>query len=326
MSARRALITGITGQDGSYLADFLLERGYEVHGLVRRSPAERLERIDHIRHLVRLHEGDLLDSDSLTAALRAAQPDEVYNLATPRMSERTPVLTAEVGGVGVVRLLEAVRSVAPEARLFHASCGEMFGHAAEEPQTERTPLHPRSVYAGAKAFAHAVVAGYRDTHGLHASSGILFSHESPRSGLHRVMHHITWHAAAIKLGMTSTLPLSGLETERDWGFALDYVRAMWLMLQQDAPEDFVIATGTAHSARACLDLAFDHAGLTVADHVQAVATTGSEPSGHLVGDASKAQHVLGWQPEVGFEDLVRMMVEADLALLRFDPRARRSGR
>jgi GDPmannose 4,6-dehydratase len=202
----------------------------------------------------------------------------------------------------------------------------MFGHAAEEPQTERTPLHPRSVYAGAKAFAHAVVAGYRDTHGLHASSGILFSHESPRSGLHRVMHHITWHAAAIKLGMTSTLPLSGLETERDWGFALDYVRAMWLMLQQDAPEDFVIATGTAHSARACLDLAFDHAGLTVADHVQAVATTGSEPSGHLVGDASKAQHVLGWQPEVGFEDLVRMMVEADLALLRFDPRARRSGR
>ena len=318
----RALITGITGQDGSYLAEFLLERGYEVHGLVRRSPAERLERIEHIGEKLRLHRGDLLDEASLRGALRAAAPDEIYNLAAVTEAPATwsaPVLAAEVNGLGATRLLEAVRDVCPQARFFQGSCAEIFGRAAEAPQTERTPLHPGSPGAAAKAYAHAMTGAYRETHGLHASSGILYNHTSPRRGVQFVTRRITWHAAAIKLGLPVRLRLGDLEAERDWGFAIDYVHAMWLVLQQDEPEDFVIASGTAHSVREWLEVAFDHAGLSVQEHVE----TGTSPprpgeSEHLVGDASKAKQVLGWAPDVGFEDLVRLMVEADYALLRHE--------
>ena len=320
MSARRALITGITGQDGSYLADFLLEQGYEVHGMVRRSSTEKFDRIEHIRHRVKLHQGDLLDHRSLVDALRASQPDEIYNLAAMSYVAASwvqPTLTAEFTGTGVTRLLEAMREVCPEARFYQASSSEMFGKVLEVPQTERTPFYPRSPYGVAKAYGHFITVNYRESYGLHATSGILFNHESPRRGLEFVTRKITWHAAAIKLGLTDKLSLGNLDAERDWGFALDYVRAMWLMLQQDVAEDFVIATGTAHSVRDCLQVAFDHAGLSIDSHLEL------DPSlvrpaevEHLIGDASKAKRILGWEPDVTFEELIRMMVDADHALLR----------
>ena len=326
MSVRRALITGITGQDGSYLAEFLLEQGYEVHGMVRRSSTEKFERVEHIRDRLVLHQGDLLDQRSLVDALRAARPDEIYNLAAMSYVAASwvqPTLTAEFSGVGVTRLLEAMREACPQARFYQASSSEMFGKVREVPQTELTPFYPRSPYGVAKAYGHFITVNYRESYGLHATSGILFNHESPRRGLEFVTRKITWHAAAIKLGRKTKLELGNLDAERDWGFAGDYVRAMWKMLQQDQPEDYVVATGVGHSVRDCLQIAFDHAGLSIDDHV--VIDPGlMRPAEveHLIGDASKAKRVLEWEPEVSFEALIRMMVEADHALLTHEVSAR----
>jgi GDPmannose 4,6-dehydratase len=320
VSVRRALITGITGQDGSHLAEFLLEQGYEVHGMVRRSSTEKFERIEHIRDRLTFHQGDLLDQRSLVDTLRASTPDEVYNLAAMSYVAASwvqPTLTADFSGVGVTRLLEAVREVCPEARFYQASSSEMFGKVREVPQNEATPFYPRSPYGVAKAYGHFITVNYRESYGLHASSGICFNHEGPRRGLEFVTRKITWHAAAIKLGLASKLRLGNLDAERDWGYAGDYVRAMWLMLQQDQPGDYVIATGQAHSVRDCVRVAFDHAGIPVGDSV-IIDPTLLRPAEveHLVGDAGKARRVLGWEPRVGFEELIRMMVDADLALLK----------
>jgi GDPmannose 4,6-dehydratase len=316
----RALITGITGQDGSYLAEFLLDRGYEVHGMVRRASTEKFDRIEHIRERMTLHQGDLLDHRSLVDALRAAKPDEIYNLAAMSfvaVSWIQPTLTAEFTGVGVTRMLEAMREASPEARFYQASSSEMFGKVREVPQTEKTPFYPRSPYGVAKVYGHHITVNYRESYGLHASSGILFNHESPRRGLEFVTRKISWHAAAIKRGLASELRLGNLDAERDWGFAGDYVRAMWLMLQQDEPDDYVIATGVAHSVRHCVEVAFEHAGVSIDDHV-VIDPSFLRPAEveHLIGDASKARSVLGWEPEVSFEELIRTMVDADLALLR----------
>ncbi len=265
MNGRRsALITGVTGQDGSYLAELLLEKGYEVHGMVRRASTEKFERIEHLRERITLHQGDLLDQRSLVDALRASKPDEIYNLAAMSfvaVSWIQPTLTAEFTGVGVTRMLEAMREVCPEARFYQASSSEMFGKVLEVPQTETTPFYPRSPYGVAKAYGHFITVNYRESYNLHATSGILFNHESPRRGLEFVTRKITWHAAAIKHGLTRELRLGNLDAERDWGYAKDYVEAMWLMLQRDEPEDYVIATGEAHSVRECCEVAFDEAGL-----------------------------------------------------------------
>ena len=319
MPARRALITGITGQDGSYLADLLLEQGYDVHGMVRRSSAERFERIEHIRDRVTLHQGDLLDDRSLVDTLRAAKPDEIYNLAAMSyvgVSWVQPTLTAEFSGVGVTRMLEAMREACPEARFYQASSSEMFGNVREVPQTELTPFYPRSPYGVAKVYGHFITVNYRESYGLHCASGILFNHESPRRGREFVTRKITWHAAAIRLGLADKLRLGKLDAERDWGYAGDYVRAMWLMLQRDNAEDFVIATGIAHSVRDCVEIAFDQAGIAVAGNVELDASL-LRPAEveQLVGDASKARRILGWEPRVNFEQLIRMMVDADLELL-----------
>jgi GDPmannose 4,6-dehydratase len=323
---KRALITGITGQDGSYLAEWLLEQGYEVHGMVRRSSTEKFDRIEHVRNQVSLHQGDLLDQRSLVDTLRAARPDEIYNLAAMSFVAASwvqPTLTAEFSGVGVTRLLEAMREASPEARFYQASSSEMFGKVLEVPQSEKTPFYPRSPYGVAKCYGHFITVNYRESYGLHATSGLLFNHESPRRGLEFVTRKITWHAAAIKLGIHAELRLGNLDAERDWGFAGDYVRAMWLMLQQDVPQDFVIATGVAHSVRDCLEIAFDHAGLAIDDHVR-IDESLRRPADveHLIGDASKAKRILGWEPEIDFEQLIRMMVDADLALLGRDAAAR----
>jgi GDPmannose 4,6-dehydratase len=319
VTGRRALITGITGQDGSYLAELLLGEGYEVHGMVRRSSTERFDRIEHIRERLRLHQGDLLDQRSLVDALRAARPDEIYNLAAMSYVAASwvqPTLTAEFSGTGVTRLLEAMREACPEARFYQASSSEMFGKVREAPQTELTPFYPRSPYGVAKVYGHFITVNYRESYGLHATSGILFNHESPRRGLEFVTRKITWHAAAIKLGLRTELVLGNLSAERDWGFAGDYVRAMWLMLQQDEPSDYVVASGVTHSVRQCLEIAFDHAGVSIEDHV-AIDPALLRPAEveHLIGDASKAQRTLGWNAEVSFEPLIRMMVDADCELL-----------
>jgi GDPmannose 4,6-dehydratase len=328
MSRGSALITGITGQDGSYLAEFLLEEGYDVHGMVRRSSTEKFERIEHIRDRVTLHQGDLLDHRSLVDTLRAAQPEEIYNLAAMSyvaVSWVQPTLTAEFSGTGVTRLLEAMRVVCPEARFYQASSSEMFGKVLEVPQNERTPFYPRSPYGVAKVYGHFITVNYRESYELHCTSGILFNHESPRRGREFVTRKITWHAAAIKLGLDVKLTLGNLEAERDWGFAGDYVRAMWLMLQQDQPEDFVIATGTAHSVRDCLEIAFDQAGIAIDDRVE-VDPSLLRPAEveHLVGDASKAKQILGWEPQTSFEQLIRMMVDSDLELLTHELGSRRT--
>jgi GDPmannose 4,6-dehydratase len=316
----RALITGITGQDGSYLADLLLEKGYEVHGMVRRSSTERFERLEHLRDRLTLHQADLLDQRSLVDAMRAARPTEVYNLAAMSfvaVSWIQPTLTAEFTGVGVTRMLEAMREVCPQARFYQASSSEMFGKVREVPQNELTPFYPRSPYGVAKAYGHFITVNYRESYGLHATSGILFNHESPRRGLEFVTRKITWHAAAIKLGLAEKLHLGNLDAERDWGYAQDYVEAMWLMLQRDEPQDYVIATGVAHSVRECLEIAFDQAGLQTDEHV-VIDDALKRPAevDHLIGDASKAKRDLGWEPKTSFEELIRLMVDADLRLLQ----------
>ena len=315
----RALITGITGQDGSYLADLLLEKGYEVHGMVRRASTEKFDRIEHLRDRITLHQGDLLDQRSLVDTLRAARPDEVYNLAAMSfvaVSWTQPTLTAEFTGVGVTRMLEAVREVCPGTRFYQASSSEMFGKVRETPQTESTPFYPRSPYGVAKVYGHHITVNYRESYDLFACSGILFNHESERRGLEFVTRKITWHAAAIKHGLRDTLTLGNLDARRDWGYAKDYVEAMWLMLQQDRPDDFVIATGETNTVRRCVEIAFDEAGLDWAGRVQ-IDDSLKRPAevDLLVGDASKAERELGWRPRTSFEELIRLMVRSDLALL-----------
>ncbi len=315
-----ARITGITGQDGSYLAELLLEKGYEVHGMVRRASTEKFDRIEHLRDRLILHQADLLDQRSLVDALRAAKPDEVYNLAAMSfvaVSWIQPTLTAEFTGVGVTRMLEALREASPEARFYQASSSEMFGKVRQVPQTEETPFYPRSPYGGATAYGHHITVNYRESYDLHATSGILFNHESPRRGLEFVTRKISWHAAAIKLGLLKELTLGNVDAERDWGYALDYVEAMWLMLQQDDPQDFVIATGQAHSVRDCVNIAFEHVGLDPAEYVKTdEALMRPAEVDHLIGDYGKAKRVLGWEPRTSFEELIKLMVDADLELLR----------
>ena len=317
--APTAFITGITGQDGSYLAELLLERGYAVHGMVRRSSVERFDRIEHLRERLTLHQGDLLDQRSLVDALRASRPAEIYNLAAMSfvaVSWVQPTLTAEFSGIGVTRLLEAMREVCPEAAFYQASSSEMFGKVREVPQTELTPFYPRSPYGVAKAYGHFITVNYRESYNLRATSGILFNHESPRRGLEFVTRKITWHAAAIKLGRIDKLPLGNLDAERDWGYAKDYVEAMWMMLQEDVPDDYVIATGVAHSVRECVEIAFDQAGISIDDHVVTdPSLTRPAEVDHLIGDTTKARERLGWQPKTDFETLIRLMVDADLERL-----------
>ena len=315
----KALITGITGQDGSYLADLLLAKGYQVCGMVGRASTETFERIDHIRDRGQLVQADLLDPTSLVQALREVQPQEIYNLAAQSFvptSWSQPVLTGEFTGLGVVRMLEAVREVCPQARFYQASSSEMFGKVREVPQNERTAFHPRSPYAVAKTFGHYITVNYRESYGLYAVSGILFNHESPRRGREFVTRKITDGVARIKLGLARELRLGTLDAQRDWGYAGDYVKAMWSMLQQDAPEDFVIATGRTHSVRQFLEIAFDHVNLHWQDYVvQDPQFMRPAEVDQLVGDSAKAREKLGWKPTVGFEELVRMMVDADLEAL-----------
>jgi GDPmannose 4,6-dehydratase len=320
MSARRALITGITGQDGSYLAELLLEKGYEVHGMVRRASTEKFDRIEHIRDRVTLHQGDLLDQRSLVDALRASAPHEVYNLAAMSfvaVSWIQPTLTAEFTGVGVTRMLEALREAAPEARFYQASSSEMFGKVQEVPQTEATPFYPRSPYGVAKAYGHHITVNYRESYGLFLCSGILFNHESPRRGLEFVTRKITHTAAAIAAGKASELRLGNLDAQRDWGYAKDYVDAMWRMLQRDEPEDYVIATNETNTVRRCVEIAFDQAGIGDWESYVVIDDAFKRPAevDLLIGDYGKAERELGWRPETSFEQLIRLMVDADRRLL-----------
>ena len=316
---RRALITGITGQDGSYLSEFLLERGYEVHGVVRRSSSEAFERIAHLKDRIRLHQADLLDETSLISVLKAVRPREVYNLAAQSFvptSWAQPVLTGEFTALGVTRMLEAVRFVDPDIRFYQASSSEMFGKVSESPQNERTPFHPRSPYGVAKVYGHHLTVNYRESYGLFACSGILFNHESPRRGKEFVTRRISWGAARIAHGLEKTLTLGNLKARRDWGYAGDYVKAMWRMLQQPKPEDFVIGTGVMHTVADVARVAFQTAGLDWRDHVR------EDPGllrpaevDKLCGDSRKAQRLLGWKPEVSFEQLIERMVRSDLDLV-----------
>jgi len=321
MPRKSALITGITGQDGSYLAELLLGKGYDVHGMVRRASTEKFDRIEHIRDQITLHQGDLLDQRSLVDAMRASAPDEIYNLAAMSFVATSwiqPTLTADFTGVGVTRMLEAMREGAPDARFYQASSSEMFGKVLEVPQTEATPFYPRSPYGVAKAYGHFITVNYRESYDLHATSGILFNHESPRRGLEFVTRKITWHAAAIKHGHRDKLALGNLDAERDWGYAKDYVVAMWLMLQQDTPEDYVIATNTSNSVRECVEIAFDEAGLPNWEQYVEIDPQFVRPAevDHLIGSYDKAERDLGWKPETSFEELIRLMTRADLGLLK----------
>lgn len=316
----RALITGITGQDGSYLAEFLLAKGYEVFGIVRRSSTGHYERIEHIADQITLIQGDLLDAVSLNQAVEAVQPDEVYNLAAQSFvptSWNQPVLTADFTGTGVTRVLEAIRSTCPKAKFYQASSSEMFGQVKQVPQTENTSFHPRSPYGVAKVYGHHITVNYRESYGLFAVSGILFNHESPRRGLEFVTRKISDGVARIKLGLTNELRLGNLDSTRDWGFAGDYVQAMWLMLQQREPRDYVVAAGTAHSVKDFAKIAFQVAGLQWEDHV-VIDPTFFRPAevDHLLGDPEKARKELGWKQEVSFEGMVEMMVLADLKRYR----------
>ncbi|MGE3621847.1 MAG: GDP-mannose 4,6-dehydratase [Acidimicrobiia bacterium] len=316
---RRALITGITGQDGSYLAELLLDKGYDVVGMVRRSSTVTFERIAHIQDRIELTHGDLLDEGSMISTLREHRPTEVYNLAAQSFVQTSfgqPVLTGETTALGVTRLLDAVRTVDPSIRFYQASSSEMFGKVLEVPQREATPFHPRSPYGVAKVYGHWITVNYRESYGLHASSGILFNHESPRRGLEFVTRKITHGVAQIKLGLAHELRLGNLEAQRDWGFAGDYVDAMWRMLQQDEPGDYVVATGETHSVRELCELAFGHVELDWQAHVvQDERFMRPAEVDLLVGDPSKAAKELDWQPTTTFPELVRMMVDADLALL-----------
>lgn len=315
----RALITGITGQDGSYLAELLLGKGYDVWGVVRRSSTESYERIEHLRDRLRFVQADLLDQPSLTAALQAAEPDEVYNLAAQSFvptSWTQPVLTAEFTAVGVTRLLEAIRQVNPGIRFYQASSSEMYGRVLETPQSETTPFYPRSPYGVAKAYGHYITVNYRESYDLFACSGILFNHESPRRGLEFVTRKVTDGVARIKLGLADELVLGNLDARRDWGFAGDYVEAMWRMLQQDEPDDYVVATGETNTVERLVALAFEHADLDRDEHVRTdPALIRPAEVDLLVGEPSKARAELGWEPTVDFEGLVRMMVDADLERL-----------
>ncbi|MDG2426915.1 MAG: GDP-mannose 4,6-dehydratase [Acidimicrobiales bacterium] len=317
--ARRALITGITGQDGSYLAEFLLDRGYEVVGMVRRSSTVNYERIAHLMGRIEFHSGDLLDQFSIVEALQEHTPDEVYNLAAQSFVQTSfgqPVLTGETTALGVTRMLDAVRLVDPSIRFYQASSSEMFGKVHEVPQTESTPFHPRSPYGVAKVYGHWITVNYRESYGLHACSGMLFNHESPRRGLEFVTRKISHGVAQIALGQASELRLGNLDAKRDWGFAGDYVDAMWRMLQQDEPEDFVICTGQTHSVQEFCQAAFARVGLDWEKHV-VVDQKYYRPAevDLLVGDGSQAADRLGWRPTIDFVQLVEMMVDADVALL-----------
>ena len=316
---KRALITGVTGQDGSYLAELLLAKDYEVIGMVRRTSTVSFERIAHIQDRITFAPGDLLDEASLIEVLREHRPDEVYNLAAQSFVQTSfsqPVLTGETTALGVTRLLDAIRIVDPDVRFYQASSSEMFGKVVEVPQRETTPLYPRSPYGVAKVYGHWITINYRESYGLHASSGMLFNHESPRRGLEFVTRKISHGVAQIKLGRQSELRLGNLEAQRDWGFAGDYVEAMHLMLQQDEPDDYVISTGETHSVREFCQIAFSHVGLDYNDHV-VIDEKFMRPAevDLLVGDASKAERVLGWRPKTGFRELVESMVDADLDLL-----------
>jgi len=330
---KKALITGITGQDGSYLADLLLEKGYDVYGMVRRNSTENFERIEHIRDSVKFVSGDLLDQMSLMTLIRDIQPDEVYNLAAQSFvptSWSQPVFTGEATAIGVTRMLEAIRYEKPDAKFYQASSSEMFGKVVEMPQSEKTPFYPRSPYGVAKVYGHFITVNYRESYGIFAVSGILFNHESPRRGKEFVTRKITDGVARIKFGLLDTLELGNLDAKRDWGFAGDYVRMMWLMLQQDEAEDYVIGTGEAHSVREFVDLALKYAGFDIRwegeglnEHcidknsgktIVRVSKEFFRPAevNHLLADPKKAREKLGWQPKVSFDNLVQMMVDADI--------------
>jgi len=317
---KTALITGVTGQDGSYLAEFLLEQGYRVVGMVRRSSTENFSRIQHLTDRIEIVQGDLLDQYSLIALLQTYRPAEVYNLAAQSFvptSWNQPVLTGEFTALGVTRMLEAVRLVDPSIRFYQASSSEMFGKVQETPQTETTSFYPRSPYGVAKVYGHWITVNYRESYDLFACSGILFNHESPRRGLEFVTRKVTYNVARIHLGLSDKLSLGNLDSQRDWGYAKEYVHAMHLMLQQDTPDDFVVATGATHSVQELVEIAFDHVGRKWQDHV-AIDPALVRPAevDLLLGDADKARRVLGWEPKTSFEELVRLMVDADVALVQ----------
>ncbi len=320
MTNRRALITGITGQDGSYLAEFLLEKGYEVIGLVRRTSTVTFSRIHHIQDKITLISGDLLDQGSLITALRDYKPHEVYNLAAQSFvpaSWQQPVFTGEVTALGVTKMLEAIRTVDPEIRFYQASSSEMFGKVREVPQRETTPFYPRSPYGVAKVYGHWITVNYRESYKLFTCSGILFNHESPRRGLEFVTRKVTHHVAKIKLGLADKIGLGNLDSKRDWGYAGDYVRAMWLMLQQDQPDDYVVGSGTTHSVQELCEVAFAHVGLDWRDYVyQDPRFMRPAEVDLLISDPSKARQALGWEPQVSFKELIEMMVDADLKELK----------
>lgn len=323
---KKALITGITGQDGSYLAEFLLEKGYDVYGMVRRTSTVYYERIQHIQDDLNLIQGDLSDQTSLNSAIRAIQPDEVYNLGAQSFvptSWNQPVFTGEITALGVTRILDAIHTVKPDTRFYQASSSEMFGKVREVPQSEETPFYPRSPYGVAKVYGHWITVNYRESYDLFACSGILFNHESPRRGLEFVTRKVSFNVAKIKLGLSNELRVGNLDAQRDWGFAGDYVQAMWMMLQQDEPDDYVVATGKTHSVQRLLEVAFSTVDLDWQDYtVQDERFMRPAEVDLLVGDPAKAHTKLGWEPEVSFEALIQMMVEADIARLQKDPQHR----
>ncbi|MBZ5520910.1 MAG: GDP-mannose 4,6-dehydratase [Acidobacteriia bacterium] len=316
----RALITGITGQDGSYMAELLLEKGYEVHGLVRRSSIEKYDRIEHIASRIKFVEGDLTDQGSLDVAMQQVKPDEIYNLAAQSfvpVSWNQPVLTADVTGLGALRVMESIRRHAPKAKFLQASSSEMFGKVREKPQSETTPFHPRSPYGVAKVFGHHITVNYRESYSIFACSSICFNHESPRRGAEFVTRKVSQHVARIKLGLIDKLMMGNLDAQRDWGFAGDYIQAMWLMLQQPTAEDYVIATGKTHSVERLLEVAFSHVGLDWKKYVE-IDPKLVRPAevDYLCGDAGKAERKLGWKPKISFEQLIGMMVDADMAAVK----------
>jgi GDPmannose 4,6-dehydratase len=320
MNKKTALITGVTGQDGSYLAEFLLSKGYRVVGMVRRSSTENFDRISHIKGDFELRQGDLLDQLSIINLIKETKPCEVYNLAAQSFvptSWEQPVLTGEFTAIGVTRMLEGIRLVDPKIRFYQASSSEMFGKVRETPQSELTPLYPRSPYGVAKCYGHYITVNYRESYDLYAVSGILFNHESPRRGLEFVTHKITDAVAKIKLGLEKELRLGNLDAKRDWGFAGDYVKAMWLMLQQEEPDDYVIATGLAYSVKDCVEIAFKHVGLDWQKYV-VIDPKFMRPAevDLLIGDCSKAKNKLGWEPEVSFQQMIQMMVDSDIEKLK----------